>query len=114
MSKFQTIALEFHSDFVWDFDWVRKCLEFIRRHGFTSLVFHNNDVVDLVTYPALIFGGGKSFTNIHDRYREIHRDLYTYAARERRMANPRRDYLQRILHLAKAQGPEHWPETKAK
>ena len=112
MSDFRTIALELHSDFVWDFDWVRKALGFIRAHGFTSLALHNNDVVDLVTYPALIFGGRQRFSSIHDRYREIHRDLYTYAARERSMPNQRRDYLKRVLDLAAAQGTEVWLENK--
>ena len=112
MPEFKTRALEIHSNYVWDFDWVTKALRFIREHDLTSLVFHNNDVVDLVTYPALIFGKGQTFTNIHDRYRAIYPDLYKYAARERSMPNMRRDYVKRIIELADKQGTEVWLENK--
>ena len=112
MPEFRTRALEIHSDYVWDFDWVNNALRFIRDYGLTSLVFHQNDVVDKVTYPAGVFSKGEKFANIHDRYRAIHRDLYKYAARERSVPNMRRDYLKRILELADKQGTEVWLENK--
>ncbi|SFJ28409.1 hypothetical protein SAMN04515648_3418 [Phyllobacterium sp. CL33Tsu] len=112
MPAFRTRALEIHSDYVWDFDWVNKALRFVREHGLTSLVFHQNDIVDKLTYPAGIFAKGKNFANIHDRYRGIYRELYKYAARDRSVPNMRRDYLKRILELADRQGTEVWLENK--
>ncbi|MFC7397382.1 hypothetical protein ACFQU1_09290 [Chelatococcus sp. GCM10030263] len=112
MPEFSTRFLEIHSDYAWDFDWVKKALAFIRDHDLTGLVFHQNDVVDRVTYPSGLFAKGQSFANIHDRYRAIHRDLYAYAARERGMAVLRRDYMKRVIELADRQGTQVWFENK--
>jgi hypothetical protein len=112
MPEFRTRFLEIHSDYAWDFDWVKKALAFIRDHAMTGLVLHQNDVIDRVVYPAGLFAKGQSFTNIHDRYRAIHRDLYAYAARERGMAVLRRDYMKRVIELADRQGTQVWFENK--
>jgi hypothetical protein len=70
MARFSTRALEIHSGYVWNFDWVRKALAFAKQHDMTALVLHRNDIVDLMVYPGKLFGASKAGRNIFERYRE--------------------------------------------
>jgi hypothetical protein len=98
---FAVRALEIHSDYVWDFDWVSKALRFIRDHGMTALNLHRNDIVDRVTYPSRYFGGRRDrYQNIFERYQDIHRTLYKYTPTRRSGPYQRRDYLNRIVDIA--------------
>jgi hypothetical protein len=112
MPEFQLRALEIHSSYVWDFEWVCKSLEFIKNQGMTAIVFHRNDIVDQVVYPATIFGKGHNFKNIIDRYRVIHRDLYKYITQGRSTPVQRRDYINRVIDLADRNSIEVWFENK--
>ncbi|WP_316979572.1 hypothetical protein [Shumkonia mesophila] len=112
MPEFRVRALEIHSSYAWDFDWVRKALAFIKDHGMTALVLHRNDIVDMLTYPATVFGRGQTFKNIVDRYRGTHLDLYKYVAHGRSTPVQRRDYMLRVIDLAARQGTEVWLENK--
>lgn len=112
MPDFSFRALELHSAYVWDFDWVRKALGFIRAHELTALVLHRNDIVDQVVYPARLFGGSGAGTNIFERYQEIHRALYRYTPTRRSGPYQRRDYLRRVIDLAARQSVTVWFENK--
>src|SRR3546814_661382 len=90
-------GLELNSHYVWNFDWVKKSLDFVRRNQMTALVLHRNEIVDQLVYPAGVFAKGQEFENIFDRYRVIHRDLYKYVARGRSTPMQLRDYLRRVV-----------------
>lgn len=111
MPAFSFRALELHSAYVWDFDWVRRALAFIREHGMTALVLHRNDIVDQVVYPSLLFGGSSGL-NIFERYQEIHRSLYRYTPTRRSGPYQRRDYLRRVIDLATRDNTTVWFENK--
>ncbi len=101
MPDFRVRALEIHSAYVWDFDWVKRAMAFIRSHDMTALNLHRNDIVDRVVYPARYFGGQRtSYRNIFERYQDIHRSLYKYTPTRRSGPYHRRDYLNRIVDLA--------------
>nr|MDP8994716.1 hypothetical protein [Pseudomonadota bacterium] len=113
MADFRVRALEIHSAYAWDFDWVRRALRFIQDHEMTALVLHRNDVVDRVVYPGKYFGGGdRKYSNIFERYRDIHRQLYKYTPTRRSGPYHRRDYANRIVELADLMGIEVWFENK--
>jgi hypothetical protein len=101
MPDFRVRALEIHSDYAWDFDWVKKALLFIHDHDMTALHLHRNDIVDRVTYPARYFGGARpAYRNIFERYQDIHRALYKYTPTRRSGPYHRRDFLNRVVELA--------------
>ncbi|MFC7397381.1 hypothetical protein ACFQU1_09285, partial [Chelatococcus sp. GCM10030263] len=105
-------GLELNSHYVWDFDWARKSLSFIKDNQMTALVLHRNEIIDQLVYPAGVFAQGTKFKNIYDRYRAIHRDLYTYVARGRSTPMQLREYLKRVIELADRQGTQVWLENK--
>lgn len=44
-------ALELHGSHIWRRDAVRQALDFVRRHQLNTLVLHETDLVQMVTYP---------------------------------------------------------------
>ncbi|MBS7700397.1 MULTISPECIES: hypothetical protein [unclassified Chelatococcus] len=112
MARFQTRAIEFHSGYVWNFDWIRQGIEFARRHEMTSLVLHRNDIVDMVVYPGALFGASNSARSIFERYRDIYPKLYKYTPTRRSGPYQRRDYLRRVIDLADRNGIEVWFQNK--
>jgi hypothetical protein len=112
MTAFDMRALEMHSGYVWNWDRVVAALEFVERHEMTTLVLHRNDIVDLVVYPGATFGASGSAANIFERYRDIYTKLYKYTPTRRSGPYQRRDYLKRVLELARRKGIEVYLENK--
>ncbi len=112
MADFRVRALEIHSQYVWDFDWVRRALDFIVAQGMTALVLHRNDIVDRIVWPSRYFGGAGPYGNTFERYRDIHRTLYRLTPTRRSGPYQRRDYLRRVIDLAGRQGIEVYFENK--
>lgn len=112
MTDFRVRALEIHSRYAWDFDWVRRALDFIAAQGMTALVLHRNDIVDRIVWPARYFGGTGLYRNIFERYRDIYRVLYRYTPTRRSGPYHRRDYLRRVIELAGRRGIEVYFQNK--
>jgi hypothetical protein len=112
MADFRVRALEIHSRYAWDFDWVRRALDFIAAQGMTALVLHRNDIVDRIVWPSRYFGGTGPYRNIFERYRDIHRSLYRYTPTRRSGPYHRRDYLRRVIALAGRLGIEVYFQNK--
>lgn len=112
MARFSMRALEVHSGYVWNFDWIRKALDFVKRHDMTALVLHRNDIVDLTVYPGKLFGASEAGRNIFERYSEIYPKLYKYTPTRRSGPYQRRDYLRRVIDLANRDGLEVYFENK--
>jgi hypothetical protein len=112
MPEFTFRALEVHSVYAWDYDWVCRALRFIRDHDMTALVLHRNDIVDSMVYPGKFFGAAGERRNIFERYQDIHRALYRYTPTRRSGPYLRRDYLKRVIDLAARLGIEVWFENK--
>jgi hypothetical protein len=110
--SFRLRALEMHSRFVWDWDRVRRSLDFVAQQGMTALVLHRNDIVDRIIWPGRFFGAGAEAANIFARYRDSFRTLYTYTPTRRSGPYHRREYLRRVIEVAARQGTEVWFQNK--
>jgi hypothetical protein len=74
---FPVRALEIHDSFsIWNLDRIRRALSFMRRNGMNSLILHENEIVDKVVYPGLLYGAGDGSTNTYDIHRRVHRVIY--------------------------------------
>ncbi len=109
---FAVRALEMHSRFVWDFDRVRRSLDFIAAQGMTALVLHRNDIVDRIVWPGRYFGAAPQAASIFERYRDSFRNLYKYTPTRRSGPYHRREYLRRVIDLAARQGTQVWFQNK--
>jgi hypothetical protein len=105
-------ALEMHSRFVWDFDRVRRSLDFIAQQGMTTLILHRNDIVDRIIWPGRYFGASPQAANIFERYRDSFRTLYKYTPTRRSGPYHRREYLRRVIDVAARQGTQVWFQNK--
>lgn len=113
MSDFEVRALEIHSNYAWDFEWIMKSIEFMKENDMNTLVLHRNDLIDLIVYPGKYFGCEKeSYHNIFERYREIFRKLYKYTPTRRSGPYQRRAFLKRVVEEAKRAGIKVYIENK--
>lgn len=110
---FETRALELHSLYAWDYEWIVKCLDFMREEGYNTLILHRNDFIDLIVYPGKYFGCKKdSYHSIFERYKEIYEKLYTYTPTRRSGPYQRRAFLKRVLHEASERNIDVYIENK--
>lgn len=110
---FRVRALEVHSTYVWDFDWITKALEFVRSHGMTALVLHRNDIVDRVTFPISTSSGDHPWhQNIFTRYQYEHRSIYEHTPVDRSGTYNRRDYIKRVVDIARRWDIDVYLENK--
>ena len=113
MADFEVRALEIHSQYAWDFDWVKHALEFIKDHDLNTLILHRNDFIDRIIYPGKYFGCNREeYKNIFERYQDAFRTLYKYTPTRRSGPFQRRAYLKRVLELAGRAGIEVYIENK--
>jgi hypothetical protein len=74
---FEVRALETHDTFlIWNLSKIRRVLDFMVRNDMNTLIFHENDIVDKVVYPGLLYDTGKEPRNSYDIYREIYKKIY--------------------------------------
>jgi hypothetical protein len=113
MTGFDVRALEIHSQYAWDYEWVTKALRFMQARGLNTLVLHRNDLVDLVVYPGQYFGAAREkYASIFERYQDIFRQLYHYTPTRRSGPFQRRAYLKRVLQMAARAGIAVYVENK--
>ena len=55
MAMFDIRGLEFHSSRMWQWSHVEQAVAFLERTGMNALVFHQNDLVDQLVFPAAYF-----------------------------------------------------------
>jgi hypothetical protein len=113
MADFKIRALEIHSQYAWDYDWVVKALRFMKQHDMNTLVLHRNDLIDLIVYPGKYFGAKREkYNTIFERYQDIFRMLYKYTPTRRSGPYQRRAYLKRVIEMAKRAGIQVFIENK--
>ncbi|MDB5856699.1 MAG: hypothetical protein JWQ76_388 [Ramlibacter sp.] len=113
MSEFAVRALEIHSQYAWDYEWVTRALRFMQQRGLNTLVLHRNDLVDLVVYPGKYFGATREkYASIFERYQDIYQQLYRYTPTRRSGPYQRRAYLKRVLEMARRAGIQVYIENK--
>ena len=110
---FRVRALEIHSDYAWDFEWVRKTLAFMERRALNALILHRNDIVDNVVYPGRYFGADRrTYRNTVERYQDSFRTLYRYTPTRRSRPLQHRDYLLRVIEEARRRGIDVYLQNK--
>ena len=114
MADYDIRALEIHSYYAWDFDWIEKCMDFMELEGLNALVLHRNDFIDLIIYPGKYFGcsDDKKYRNIFERYADCFRSLYKYTPTRRSSPYQRRAFLKRVIERAKCKGFKIFIENK--
>lgn len=111
--EFAVRALELHSLYAWDYDWIIRCLDFMVQENFNTLILHRNDFIDLIIYPGKYFGCEKeSYASIFERYKEIFRSLYKYTPTRRSSPYQRRAFFKRVLEQARRRGIQVYIENK--
>lgn len=113
MADYEIRALEIHSAYAWDFNWIMKCIKFAKNNNMNTLVLHRNDLVDLIVYPGKYFGCMEDqYSNIFERYKEIFRVLYKYTPTRRSGPYQRKAFLKRVLEEAKRANIDVYIENK--
>lgn len=113
MAEFKERILEIHSQHVWNYGWVMKAIQFIKKHKMNGLALHRNDLIDLIIYPGKYFGTEREqYSTIFERYQEIFRKLYKYTPTRRSGPYQRRAYLKRILEIARRENVNVYIQNK--
>jgi len=113
MADFAVRALEIHSQYAWNYDWVKKTMEFMQSHSMNTLVLHRNDFLELIVYPGKYFGCQREkYNSIFERYQDIFRTLYKYTPTRRSGPYQRRAYFKRLLEEARRAGITVFIENK--
>ena len=111
--SFEVRALELHSQYAWDYNWIIKTMDFMKNLDFNTLVLHRNDFIDLIIYPGKYFGyEGNARDTIFETYSHIFRKLYRYTPTRRSGPYQRRAFLKRVLEQAKRRGIDVYIENK--
>lgn len=111
--SFEVRALELHSQYAWDYNWIINTMDFMKDLDFNTLVLHRNDFIDLIIYPGKYFGyEEKAGDTIFETYSHIFRKLYQYTPTRRSGPYQRRAFLKRVLEQAKRRGIDVYIENK--
>lgn len=99
--SFNIRALELHSLYAWDYEWIMMTMDFIKAHDMNTLILHRNDFIDLIVYPGKYFGcPDRKYDSMLERYGEIFRKLYKYTPTRRSSPYQRYGFLKRIIEEA--------------
>ena len=99
MSKpiFDVRAVEMHGDRMWSWRWAKRAIDFAAAHRMNVLVFHQNDIIDLLTFPHRYFTVDEIWARWPVRYHNIDNN---------------RQYLRTIMKYAGDRGVQLFLEVK--
>lgn len=113
MTDFKIRALEIHSSSAWDFNFVKKSIDFMKKNRLNTLVLHKNDFIELIIFPVKYFGGKREkYNNFFERYQDIYRELKKYTPTRKNAPLQRRSYFKRVLEEARRAGITVYIENK--
>ena len=113
-SDFKIRALEVHSQYVWDFQWIMKVLDYMENLGYNTLVLHRNDIVELLEYPGAIFGyeEREGDCSLFDVYGQCFRKIFRNTPTRRSNIFNKRAYMKRLLSVTERKGIDVYIENK--
>lgn len=77
MDCFSTRSIEIHdSATIWSPQKIEKIVKFMTLHNMNTLIFHENDIVDKVVFPALLYTDRPHDDNIYGIYQKIYEAIY--------------------------------------
>lgn len=75
--KYQTRSIEVHdSATIWNPKKIKKIVDFMVRHDMNTLIFHENNIVDKLVYPSLLYKENIQDKNIYSIYEKIYKVIY--------------------------------------
>lgn len=76
-SVYQTRSIEIHDTAcMWNPAKMEKIVDFMVRHNMNTLVFHENDIVDKLVFPSLLYKENIQDKNIYNIFKEIYNEIY--------------------------------------
>jgi hypothetical protein len=64
-------AVEMHGDRMWSWRWAKRAIDTAAAHGLNGLVFHRNDIIDLLVFPQRYFAVEEIWARWPVRYHNI-------------------------------------------
>ena len=97
MKGFSVRGLEVHSARMWDYTQVMNTLDFMERYGLNTLIFHQNDLLDVLVFPEEYFPLEYMWKRFPPRYSKVLNNRY---------------YINNIIKQCHARGIKFVPEVK--
>jgi hypothetical protein len=73
----ETRAIEIHdTQTMWNPQKMKKIVDFMVRYHMNTLILHENDIVDKVVFPAMLYTSEKTDGNIYGIYQKIYEKIY--------------------------------------
>ena len=73
----QTRAIEIHDTHtMWNPQKMARIVDFMVRHHMNTLIFHENDLIDKLVYPSMLYTDMETDGNIYDIYQKIYEQIY--------------------------------------
>lgn len=76
MRKFDVRGLEIHSPRMWDQTQVINALDFMEKYGLNTLIFHQNDLLDVLVFPEKHFSLEYMWKRFPPRYSRVLNNRY--------------------------------------
>jgi hypothetical protein len=77
LKSFSVRALEIHdTHMMWNPTKMKRVFDFMVRNDMNTLVFHENNIVDKVVYPAYLFGWEKDDVRSYSAYTKLYKEIY--------------------------------------
>lgn len=74
---FKVRAVEIHdSAAIWNLDKIRRVLTFMVKNNMNTLIFHENEIVDKVVYPGILYGASNKIKNSYEIHKKIFYKIY--------------------------------------
>lgn len=113
MADFSVRALEIHSQYAWDFQFVKSTIDFMKKQRMNTLVLHKNDFIEAIVFPGKYFGNKhESYDNFYERYQEMFRTLKKLTPTRRNAPLQKRAYFRRLLEETRRAGISVFIENK--
>lgn len=104
--------LELHSTYAWDFNRVRRAMDFARDNGMNAICLHRNDFVDKLVYPACYVGGEGEYKTVSAIYNDVYASMYRLDPLSRDLPYRSGVYLRLVLSEARKRGLAVYIENK--
>ena len=116
MNSFTTRSIEIHdSSTMWSPQKMEKIVRFMTLHNMNTLIFHENDIVDKVVFPALLYTDKPHDGNIYGIYQKIYEEIYDKTPSPFVFCDEKpifMELLRRVIRMATAAGIRVFLQTK--
>ena len=112
----QTRAIEIHdTQTMWNPQKMEKIVDFMVRYNMNTLIFHENDIVDKVVFPAMLYTSEETDGNVYGIYQKIYESIYDMTPSPFVFCDEKAifvELLRSIIHNAASKGIRVFLQTK--